>query len=132
MERVAARSAGAGRSGQGLLKHRAAIMSLTGAFKRLVANRTNLQGRRAIERAATSVVEGLESRQLLSAAVFPNITVLGKAATTIAYQDSTPSTVDGTDFGSVDTRKNAVQSFTIKNTGAGTLNLTAFNRVQVT
>lgn len=109
-------------------------MSLTGAFKRLVANRKSneITGRAAIERAAMSVVEGLESRQLLSAAVFPNITVLGKSNTAIAYQDSTPSTTDGTDFGSVDTKKNAVQSFVIKNTGAGTLNLTAFSRVQVT
>jgi hypothetical protein len=83
-----------------------------------------------LERAVLPVLEGLERRQLLSAS-YPAI-VVQYGVTAIAYQDATPAVLDGTDFGNVDTKKNLVETFTIKNTGVGTLNLTAFSRVQVT
>ncbi|WP_298346672.1 choice-of-anchor D domain-containing protein [uncultured Algibacter sp.] len=51
------------------------------------------------------------------------INILGNA-TTIVDGDVTPATADDTDFGSVLVAGNVINTFTIENTGTGTLNLT--------
>lgn len=62
----------------------------------------------------------------------PEINVTGNGVT-IADGDTTPSTSDHTDFGSVDVTSGAVtRTFTIQNTGNATLNLTGSPRVQLT
>ena len=52
----------------------------------------------------------------------------------IVHKDTTPSTEDGTDFGSADAevRGQVVRSFTIQNTGSETLTLTGKPRVKIT
>ncbi len=59
----------------------------------------------------------------------PEINVKGNN-TTIASGDTSPTTADGTDFGSAAANTGAIaQSFTIENTGTGDLNLTGTPRV---
>lgn len=116
-------------------------MSLAGALNRLLSRRSR-KGRDqaavtlgAIRRAAMPVIDQLESRRMLTVTpTYPTIAVAGGLTQTapITYQDSTPSTSDGTDFGNVDIKKSVVETFAIRNGGQGILNLTAFNRVQVT
>jgi len=50
----------------------------------------------------------------------------------IADGDTTPTTTDYTDFGSVATSSSIIRTFTIRNTGSATLNLTGSPRVQLT
>ena len=124
-------------------------MSLSGALKRLISRNSTASSKHnlsldAVRRATAPVIERLEERQLLSggtghthlvgtaAPTFPAIVVKGINNAPIAYQDSTYLTADGTDFGSMDTKLNKIETFTIGNTGVGLLNLTAFNRIQVT
>jgi hypothetical protein len=69
-----------------------------------------------------NLMEGLEQRQHLSASV----KVLGNAVT-IAAGDRTPSRADYTDFGPMEVSgslNNATRTFTIRNTGTSTMNLT--------
>jgi hypothetical protein len=59
------------------------------------------------------------------------IDVLGNSQV-IADGDTTPTTTDHTDFGSVTTSGSIIRTFTIRNTGSATLNLTGSPRVQLT
>jgi hypothetical protein len=62
----------------------------------------------------------------------PEIDLLGKGQS-IANNDSTPSTGDGTDFGSVDVANDTLtRTFTIQNSGTGSLSLTGVPKVQIT
>ena len=112
-------------------------MSFRNALKRLVTGTRKPQHtsrrRGAMVSAIEPVVEQLEKRQLMTA-TFPTIGITGLGHT-IPYQDHTLTTTDGTDFGSIDVRKNVLDTFVIANTaavGQGTLNLTGFSKVQIT
>lgn len=98
----------------------------------LFGNRGTLPGRRSYGlRKRLPLIEALESRQLLSAAVFPEIDVRGNGQS-IVDGDSTPSISDFTDFGSADIQGGLVtRTFTIANSGAGALNLTGAARVKL-
>ena len=62
----------------------------------------------------------------------PEIDVIGNGQS-IPNNDSTPSTSDGTDFGSVDVVNDALtRTFTIQNSGTGSLSLTGAPKVQIT
>src|SRR5580700_2003479 len=62
----------------------------------------------------------------------PEIDVLGKGQS-IPNNDSTPDTSDGTDFGSVDVIIDRLtRTFTIQNSGTGSLSLTGVPNVQIT
>lgn len=64
--------------------------------------------------------------------VTPAMTVKGLSSTTISYNDVTPATTDGTDFGTIEADNGSqARQFTIYNTGSGVLRLTAANRVSV-
>jgi hypothetical protein len=68
---------------------------------------------------------------VLTGAALPEIAVEGNA-TDIVDGDTTPSTADHTDFGSVAVAGGTVvRTFTIKNTGTGALNLTGTPKVAV-
>jgi len=67
--------------------------------------------------------------QIISAV--PEIEVLGKGQI-ISDGDSSPSSNDDTDFGSVAQGGSVVRTFTIRNTGTAALNLTGVPRVQWT
>jgi hypothetical protein len=56
----------------------------------------------------------------IAEAPVPNIVVKGNS-TIIAVGDATPSTTDSTDFGSTATNTNVVKTYTIENTGTGSL-----------
>ena len=60
----------------------------------------------------------------------PEIDVLGNSQV-IVDGDTTPTTTDHTDFGTVVTGNSLVRTFTIRNTGTATLNLTGSPRVQL-
>jgi hypothetical protein len=98
----------------------------------LFGNRGTLPGRRSYGlRKRLPLIEALESRQLLSAAVFPEIDVRGNGQS-IVDGDSTPSVTDFSDFGSADIQGGLVtRTFTIANSGAGALNLTGASRVKL-
>ncbi|MBE0636996.1 MAG: choice-of-anchor D domain-containing protein [Bacteroidales bacterium] len=61
---------------------------------------------------------------------YPDMTVWANN-TLIDNGDDTPSSTDGTDFGTIATESSYIQVFTIKNTGNGTLNLTNSPRIAV-
>ncbi|HJX25095.1 MAG TPA: choice-of-anchor D domain-containing protein [Chthoniobacterales bacterium] len=62
----------------------------------------------------------------------PEIDVIGNGQS-IPNNDSTPSTSDGTDFGLVDVANDALtRTFTIQNSGTGSLSLTGAPKVQIT
>lgn len=62
----------------------------------------------------------------------PEIDVIGNGQS-IPNNDSTPSASDGTDFGSVDVINDALtRTFTIQNSGTGSLSLTGVPSVQIT
>jgi hypothetical protein len=61
----------------------------------------------------------------------PEIELVGNSQV-IADGDTVPSLSDHTEFGSVPTGGSVVRTFTIRNTGSGTLNLTGTPRVQLT
>jgi hypothetical protein len=65
-----------------------------------------------------------------STTVAPEIDVLGNSQV-IIDGDTTPSTTDYTDFGNVTTGNSLIRTFTIRNTGTATLNLTGSPRVQL-
>ena len=62
----------------------------------------------------------------------PEIDLLGNGQS-IPNNDATPSTSDGTDFGAVDVATDTLtRTFTIQNTGTGSLSLTGVPKVQIT
>jgi hypothetical protein len=62
----------------------------------------------------------------------PEIDVLGNSQS-IPNNDTTPSTGDGSDFGGVDVATDSLtRTFTIQNTGTGSLSLTGVPKVQIT
>ena len=62
----------------------------------------------------------------------PEIDLLGNGQS-IPNNDATPSTSDGTDFGAADVATDTLtRTFTIQNTGTGSLSLTGVPRVQIT
>ena len=62
----------------------------------------------------------------------PEIDLLGNGQS-IPNNDATPSTSDGTDFGGVDVATDTLtRTFTIQNTGTGSLSLTGVPKVQIT
>ena len=62
----------------------------------------------------------------------PEIGLLGNGQS-IPNNDATPSTSDGTDFGAVDVATDTLtRTFTIQNTGTGSLSLTGVPKVQIT
>jgi hypothetical protein len=61
----------------------------------------------------------------------PEIELVGNSQV-ITDGDTVPSVSDHTEFGSVPTGGSVVRTFTIRNTGSGTLNLTGTPRVQLT
>ncbi|KUJ59173.1 hypothetical protein AR687_24510, partial [Flavobacteriaceae bacterium CRH] len=67
----------------------------------------------------------------LSATCVPEINLTGNSVS-IANGDSTPSTADHTDFGFVDVATGTIsRTFTIENTGAGSLNLTGTPKIAI-
>jgi len=54
----------------------------------------------------------------------PEIALTGKSSTPISSGDTSPSTTDGTDFGSTNVGTPVTQTFTIANSGTAALNLT--------
>src|SRR3982751_898647 len=76
------------------------------------------------------MIEGLESRQLLTA-VYPEIDLRGNGQS-ITNNDASPSTADFTDFGNADVVSGTVtRAYVIANTGLGVLNLTAATRFKL-
>jgi hypothetical protein len=76
--------------------------------------------------------ESLYDFKIQGMGLVPEIDVAGNGVS-IADGDTTPTTSDGTDFGSQDVASGSVtRTFTITNTGPGTLNLTGTPRVQIT
>jgi hypothetical protein len=68
-----------------------------------------------------------------AAYVPPDIGVLGLTSLAIVNGDATPSTLDGTDFGSLDlTSSGFSRTFTVTNSGSGLLSLSGSTRVTVT
>jgi hypothetical protein len=64
----------------------------------------------------------------------PDIAVFGGVGNgvEIAFGDNTPSTTDWTDFGAVNLAQTLTRTFTIRNTGGASLQLTTFPRVTIT
>ena len=68
----------------------------------------------------------------ISTGLSPEINVVGNGQS-IPNNDSAPSTSDGTDFGSVDVATDSLtRTFTIQNSGTGSLSLTGVPNVQIT
>lgn len=112
-------------------------MAMFASVKRLLSNDSSpLNVHTLLLEATRPVVENLEERRLLTGGpagvVFPHMNLLGINNATIASGSSAYATANGTDFGSLDKSKSAVESFTIQNTGAGILNLTSVSKVHFT
>ena len=84
---------------------------------------------RGVFATATNIYVATNGGVSLCPPPLPEINVKGNS-TTIAGGDTTPSTADDTDFGSVNFMSGTVaKTFTIENIGAGTLNLTGTPKV---